>query len=371
MILEADAVAPSDEPTPARVDIRLTPSSDTPESNDDARETGEVMPAIVADATFTEVLLAQVPHDSVAPDLAARQLALAYSAVVARQDGGATPVAAVADRESAAELTTSETLALGDRLTALSQAPWVELVDAAEMLDGEASAQVGLSSQDSPTYPAAQLVVTETLRLDAVVAGLASAFDSDAEFLALRSSLTIAPSAAWRDAGTNGSLVTQRVSARVEELSDAIVVSPPESNVNLFAEESAIPVVVTNTLDVPVTVRVQLIPEHPALRIEGAPDVRLEAGAAQTVRIPVTALANGTTTVDVVVASPDGVRLGPPSTFQMTVRAEWESVTTGVLAAALGVLLVIGLVRNIRRGRRGDDGLPPPAAPDRVKERAS
>ncbi|GMA33074.1 hypothetical protein GCM10025875_30660 [Litorihabitans aurantiacus] len=72
--------------------------------------------------------------------------------------------------------------------------------------------------------------------------------------------------------------------------------------------------------------------------------------------VPMVAVANGRTRVDVSVTSPDGVVIGVGETFDLRVRAEWETVGTGIVAAALGLLLVVGLVRTVRRGRRDAGG---------------
>lgn len=371
VVLTSQALSPSEELRESRVDIFTSSTEDQNSERGDAEDTEGVMPAVVGDATFTAILLGEVPMANVSEVLAARQLTIATTAVAVRQDSDLDTLAAVIDREAAAAMSSEDAAAIGERLTALGQAPWVDLTDVMSMLEEPPAQTAHLDEAGSSSFPAANLVVAETLRLDVTLAGLASAFPTiEGELTQMRETLTLAPSSAWRVADSTGAVISSRVATRVEELQNAVAVAPPESNVNLFAEESAIPVVVTNQLEVPVTVHITLTPEEPALRIEGVPNVVIEPQSTQTVRVPVTALANMTTDVVVTVTSPSGVLLGPPATFQMSVQAEWESVTTGVLAAALGVLLVIGLIRNIRRGRRGDDGMPP-AQVERVKEGVS
>lgn len=133
------------------------------------------------------------------------------------------------------------------------------------------------------------------------------------------------------------------------------------SSVNLAANDGAIPVTLTNELSVPITARLEARPEQLLLRVDRLEEVRLEAGASQSVRLPVEAIANGSTKVDVTVLSPGGAELGSAPPFDVQVRAEWEGAVVGVSAAALAVLFVVGLIRAVRRGRRGADGIAPDA----------
>lgn len=70
------------------------------------------------------------------------------------------------------------------------------------------------------------------------------------------------------------------------------------------------------------------------------------------VHIPVHAVGSGNVDVDVVLYSPSGAVVGTGGDMQVRVRADWETVGTAVVAGVLVVLLVIGLIRTARRGRR-------------------
>lgn len=347
-------------------------ASGEPNADDgEGRAAATTMRAVVGDAGFSSALLGYPGTSGVDPELTARQIALATTAVVARQTTAAENLLAIIDRAAAARLDSALSLSITSRLAVIESAPWVELVDVPSMLEQETDQSVEGSTLAATGNVTTQqrTSVADASMLTRLTTDLASAFEDDSRLLALEQTLTITPSTAWRAAGSSGAEVVEAVRAQLDAITTGVTVAPPESNVNLFAEESALPITVTNTLDVPVTVHIKVTPELPALRIEGTPDVTLEPLSTQTVRVPVTALANGVTQVDVDVTSPDGAPLGERATFQMTVQAEWESVTTTVLAVALGVLLVVGLVRNIRRGRRRDDGVPAPAPPQHRSQR--
>lgn len=340
--------------------------AETPGLTSDARQDlvaneEEALPAVVGDAEFTASILGSALGTQVDPDLAARQRTLAITAVVAREDADPAALAAVVDRSDAAALTSADASALADQVAALAAAPWVDLVDVTTLLDDpapEAALGPEALTDESAASNALERVARDAVAARDEAAALASSFEDDQPLAAAAERLTLAPSAAWRLADSTGREVTDDVQGQLDRLTSGVTVSPPESQVNLFADSSALPLVVTNNLDVTVTVHIELDPEFPAVRVEDTPDVTLQAGESQTVRVPITAIANGQTPVSVTLVSPDGATFGPPSTFQLLVRAEWEGVTTGIVAAALGVLLVIGLVRSIRRGRRGRDGVP-------------
>src|SRR5690606_41226491 len=90
-------------------------------------------------------------------------------------------------------------------------------------------------------------------------------------------------------------------------------------------------------------------------RLVGDEEVTLEVAAQQsaTAQVPVHAVGSGDVVVDVRLAAPDGSAIDEPTEIRVRVRADWETVGTAVVAGLLALLLVVGLVRTVRRGRRG------------------
>src|SRR5690606_23046974 len=60
---------------------------------------------------------------------------------------------------------------------------------------------------------------------------------------------------------------------------------------------------------------------------------------------------NVTVEVELVSAAQPQVRVAEPQEFVVRVRADWESVGTVVVAVLLGIALVAGIWRTVRRGR--------------------
>jgi hypothetical protein len=125
----------------------------------------------------------------------------------------------------------------------------------------------------------------------------------------------------------------------------------PGSAVNLISTAGDLPVTVRNSLDQPVTVRVVLHSSDPKLVVKNEPSVTVAAKDEATTRVAVRTLGNGTVSVYVELASPTGSTVSTAPPFDVRVHADWETVGTAVIVALLGVGLVAGIWRTVRRGR--------------------
>lgn len=113
-----------------------------------------------------------------------------------------------------------------------------------------------------------------------------------------------------------------------------------------------IPIHVANGLDLPVTVRIDVHPLRPRIRIDSPVEVTVEPGSSKAVRLEAQAITNGDVVVIVSVSSPStGVTIGQPRSFNVDLQAQWETV--GVIVGALvGLIFAAGIVRNVVRRRR-------------------
>lgn len=354
----------------------------TPPARVDVETASGPLGAVIGDPVLGALLIGDTDRvglsgrfvDLVNPDVLARQLALGYTAVVAREQSDPVGLLAVIPRADAANLTEAEVADVDERVAAILAQPWVTTSTVAGMLAEPAAATdaaadlVGAVLGDtSPLTPGRQRVLDRAAALEDEAAALASAFPDGSGLTGLDPTLDIVGSTAWRLAGHDGSIITNAVAAALDSVYDAVTVTVP-SGVNLAANDGAIPVTLTNELAVPVTAHIEAVPEQFLLRVHDLDDIRLEAGTSQSVSIPVEAIVNGSTRVDVTVTSPGGAVLGSAAAFDVQVRAEWEGTATAIAAAALAALFIVGLVRAVRRGRRGADGLTPlaPRPGDRV-----
>ncbi|WP_062137765.1 DUF6049 family protein [Demequina aestuarii] len=304
---------------------------------------------LVPDASLSRAIAQYRPGTE-----AAQARVIAESALLADEADGA-PVLAVLD-----DSWRPGSSAPSDVLESLMTAPWVDPLPVSALLETDA---------DPVTLPAtlgtdADLAVND-------VAALAAALVE----LTTLSSATTSPSAALADWGTDllqGAAVRYRsnpglrgaaVSAALARV-DATLASlriAESSDLNLLAESGEIPVTIVNGLDHDVDVRVDLTSFSPNLQVLASPTITVPAGAEGAALVPVEAVSSANVRVAVVLRSTDGLPASDAQTFAVRVRADWGNAATAVFSVLLVLLLVAGLVRTARRGRRDTRAEPAPA----------
>lgn len=250
------------------------------------------------------------------------------------------------------------------RLGALGSAAWVSLAPVDELL---ATAPTDVARAALPeTSPAADEIPASQLRsLDRSRADLAAFATVAADPTAITQPLDpgfVTPTAvAYRAAAAARSVAVQHAELAAATVRGSLTV---RSRPILFvAEEQDLPVRVSSTLTQEATVQVVLRPDDPRLRAPRRETVTVPAAtrdrdgrvvpAEATVDVPVEAFGSGNVTVEVELVSDaqPQVRVAEPQEFVVRVRADWESVGTVVVAVILGIGLVAGIWRTIRRGR--------------------
>lgn len=280
-----------------------------------------------------------------------RQRVLALAALPTRADGDSPgSLLAVLPRD----VTAASLDGVGDRLAALSDAPWLRDANLRSLLGRTDAGAVRLDLPTAPAVPgslgAAAIgdLVEAQGRLAAFVDATGPGLD-DAHRPGLLSPLarvlTTVPDV--RDT------LLERAATAEAELAGSITVEPG-SDILLVSQSGAIPITIRNDLTLPATVEVSLRPDDDRLRVDAVERVELPASGATTVRVPVTAqVASGNVVVGVHVrAGADGVDLAQPASVAMRLRADWENTGTAILAGLLAIAFVLGLVRTIRRGGR-------------------
>jgi hypothetical protein len=126
------------------------------------------------------------------------------------------------------------------------------------------------------------------------------------------------------------------------------------SEITVIADRTSLYVTVTNELDQPVNVNINVTAPTPLLEIEDpAVPVTIEPQSQKRGAIPVQSLSNGTAVISISISSQsDDVTIGSPVTVGINVYAGWETPFT----VALGVFVVgvfgFGIARLIVRRRR-------------------
>ena len=138
----------------------------------------------------------------------------------------------------------------------------------------------------------------------------------------------------------------------VGALADGVRPEPGSSVLLVTGEQAMIPVRVDNSTDRTARVRLRVESPTPQLNTELSDIVTLGPGEARSVDVPVRGLANADVRSTVRLLTVDGDVLPQNTELLVRVRADWENTATIAIGSALIIVLVVGLVATIRRGRR-------------------
>jgi hypothetical protein len=191
--------------------------------------------------------------------------------------------------------------------------------------------------------------------IDTSTAGLVSGMAVDATSLVkpaqlvepVRIGLVRAASTAWREANASTPAATFNARQELNSLSGRVTVAAPPQTINLASGTSPLPVFVSNTLPVAMTVRIKLT-NNTSLRPEDIQDRVIPANGATNQYIPVEALRAGRFSVDVSLSTPAGTGLGTTARFQLTSN-DYGTITILGTVAAAGALLLLSSRRIYRR----------------------
>jgi hypothetical protein len=190
--------------------------------------------------------------------------------------------------------------------------------------------------------------------------------DPDPVISPLRERVTSLLSVNWRTERDRLGDVRSDVRQDVDRLVGAVRLQG--GGTKLFTAKSAnIPLTVDNSTPYTVRLLVRLKPSSGQLSFPGDVTVTAPANQRTIVLVPTRAVANGNVKVEAKLLTAAGGQLGSSLTFTVRVRPSWETRGMIVAGVVLGLLLVFGLLRGIRRDRAR---VPPDAVPD-VDEQAS
>ena len=153
----------------------------------------------------------------------------------------------------------------------------------------------------------------------------------------------------WRDDPQIPAQRAQEASLLATELQDRIDVVPA-SGYNVISDEVAVPITITNDLDTPITVRIEVTSDKPLVQIAEPMVVEVPARGQIDAGVDVEAIANGTVTLTTVLTTEDGRALTAPIDVPLTVNPSWENWTTLLLVIAMGLLVVVGVARARNTG---------------------
>lgn len=178
---------------------------------------------------------------------------------------------------------------------------------------------------------------------------LGSAMEDDTPLEAPRREIIAATSTRWRGQPEIPAARARDAAGIVDSLQDRIQVVPA-SGYNVISDEVSVPITVSNGLDTPITVRIEVTSDKPLVQVGEPIVVEVPARGQVDGAVDVEAIANGTVTLTTVVTTTEGEPLTAPVDVPLTVNPSWENWTTLVLVIAMGLLVVVGVARARRTG---------------------
>lgn len=297
---------------------------------------------LVPDEQLSTILASYRPG---MPDAAARLVAEA--ALEAQHGDGVTPV--VVAPGDAWQLTA---LGVSQPLSDLLTAPWVVPVSVRSVISGSARDKVAASaSLGTEEDLAPDLIKALARQLDDVSQLAQTAADPNAVYLPGGRNL-LQPLAVGLRVDPDARTATYQAARDAANATLASLYVAEGSDVNLIAASGNVPVTLHNDLGVDSTVTVVMKSSSPNLVVQDRPVVTIPAGGDKTVHISVTAVKSANVTATVALENANGDVVAAPQLIRVRVRADWGNAVTAIFTVGLALLLVAGLVRTIRRGRR-------------------
>lgn len=301
---------------------------------------------VTADSVLSDYLGEAVTAPTTADwSAATAQLSLALAAVSSTDAGQAPPVLLTLDRAWP-----NDHYRLADTVAAIMAQPWVTSATLADAFSGSAAAgELAAVTSDVPRIEKIGNLLTAEERevrfLGIVADPLRVTAPRRAELLTLLSNAWLADPEGWADA-------TEEFLLRSEAIRSSVQIAD-SSTITLLSDRAALPVTVSNTLDQPVTVYIEVQPQSALLSVEN-PRVELliEPNSSNKGTVPVKSLSNGQVTVSVRLFDVAGNRIGDATEVELNVYAGWETAGTLFFAGLVVAVFAFGLVRNIRKRRR-------------------
>jgi hypothetical protein len=337
VILDSSTMPPVSQPD-------YTPSAQT--STPDGE--GPELKVLLSDDTITQILgSANSPTDSKATAFAVAQRYLAETAMIAAEQPSLARSIVVApprDWNPPAGLASE---LLGETV----RAPWLKPVSLSQL--AAAKHPSGQVSRQNPakTSPAelSRTQLDQVRQLEQQVKLLQSIQIGQGP--ALYTGVAAAESSAWRGSGSQqGATLVQQLSQYVSgQESEVKIIRPPR--VTLAGLTGPVPVTISNGLDYPVKVRLQVGPSSGISVKSQPPTMIIQPGQQQSKKVEITASNVGSTTLTLRLLTPQGAPF-PAQTTVIIQATHYGTLALVIIGAALGVFVLTSATRAFRRGRR-------------------
>lgn len=337
VVLDNEQVAPSD-------DLYWTPSANTT-----VTVSGNDVPALVTDSQLSELLIG----DGNMSELDRQQMLLALTAVHYRErPNDPRPLVMSVPRADAHDV---DLESINDLLEVLDDTAWLSGTTVSEIESGPTStvARNEISDLES-TYDSVTSNELHTLTNSGEAIFAIGDLTTHPHIYRDAVEATTVIVGAWSLTTMNGNVSNRVLSLQAlsVELANALTVQE-SSTINLISQASELPVHVTSTLPFPITLTVSVDSEDRRLRFEDVTAV-VQPSTTTTVGVPVRAIGSGDVTIHVQITRSEGQPIGNGTEINIRVRADWENMGTAIVAVGFFIILVIGIIRSAKRGKRSE-----------------
>lgn len=243
---------------------------------------------------------------------------------------------------------------LAEATSALMNAPWVQASQISDLLDIPASGSVRLTA-DAIKAHSSHLNEKALSSIDTSVTQASIPARLVTDRTSVLSPVTIAAehlySQNWQGDSEGYERALKDFSHLAKKYGNSVSAASV-STINLLAEQADIPVRIQNTLNVPATVSVKLDSTDARLTADKPVSIELPPASTTTVTIPVSARGSGNVQAKIRLYDAGNVPIGSPSTVNVRVRAGWENTATVIVGILVALMLIVGIIRSIKGGRR-------------------
>lgn len=321
----------------------------TPSARADVTVDGMTIPALITNTQLSELLSGA----GTMSDLDRRQTLLALTAVHYRErPNDPRPIVMSMPR---ADDTAINLESLNELVTALDDAAWMEGSTLSDIADSPASS-VAREDLDGETAEGTSITASELHTLTNSGNAIFGIGDLTTHPHVYRDAVEVTTDivGSWALTALPGEISHRVLSLQAlsVELANALKVQE-SSTINLISQASELPVHVTSTLPFPITLTVGVDSEDGRLRFTDV-DTVVQPSTTTTVGVPVRAIGSGDVTIHVQIAGSQGQPIGDGTDIKIRVRADWENMGTAITAGVFVIILIIGIVRSARRGKRSE-----------------
>lgn len=238
-------------------------------------------------------------------------------------------------------------------LEVLADADWIDSASIADALD-EPARDAALEPADASGAEASAVDrVHEALSIDASTAGVLAAIDAD-DVDVVRAPQRLTLLATIADASrVDGEGSLSALSESSADIANGVTLADGGTTL-IVSGNAELPITVTNSLPVPVTVQVVASPGNPIVSVDREPvEIEIPAETQQRVSLHVDAVGTGASELRVQILAPDGQQILAPVTLAVDAQPAVELILLIVVVAASALLVGFGIWRSIRKRRRG------------------